>query len=108
MLPNTAGSSEQSVTGTPWFMTAASGCIGIDVVSRWSKSSVRPMVTPRRRKIARGFRFCAIASQRPRPRVRMGELRAYEMGQTSTAMFRSRQSCMSLGCLINEKLRMVC
>lgn len=35
MLPKTDGSSEQSVTGTPWFITAGSGCVGIDEVSLW-------------------------------------------------------------------------
>ncbi len=30
MFPNTAGSSEHSATCTPWFMSAGSGCIGIE------------------------------------------------------------------------------
>lgn len=34
MLPNTAGSSEHKVTGTPWLMSAGKGCIGIEEVNR--------------------------------------------------------------------------
>lgn len=34
MFPNTAGSSEQSATGTPWAINAGSGCIGIEDVKR--------------------------------------------------------------------------
>jgi hypothetical protein len=34
MFPNTAGSSEHSATGTPWFNKTGNGCMGIDDAKR--------------------------------------------------------------------------
>ena len=35
MLLNIAGSSDASTTGTPWFISAGSGCVTIDDVRRY-------------------------------------------------------------------------
>lgn len=42
MFPKADGSSEQSATGTPWFMIAGNGCIGIDPVRRYDPAVSTP------------------------------------------------------------------
>lgn len=105
MFPNTAGSSEHSATGTPWFNKTGNGCMGIDDVKRCPQPLQCPFVGNEKKKNRTRTSFLKPSMSR------FGTAKlfkvTYEIGHTSTAIPLSLHVSTNLGCFVSEYLLLV-